>query len=330
MPERPIPPPLVMIIGAGRSGTSWVGRIFDSLPTTLYLHEPDLVVYDRKFPVVPPPSELDRFAPDADRLLDRLMEARPLKAVGARPIFKKPYRSGIFHYTRAALIYALRVSEEVIGRPVQRLRIPDMIDRPSRAPQTTVIKSVTALARLPYLARARPDMPIILVIRHPCAVASSLLRGMAKGKMPAPRVHDPQLALPPARRRGLDRKTADALSPLERTAWLWLIMHEWAMEQQPADSRIMTVRYEDVCEDPKGAARRLFDWCDLAWSAETDAFLDASLETSPSDATAPSYHSVIRNPAVAANRWRQELSPDQIETVYNIVGDSVPGRLFPR
>ena len=31
----------ILLVGLPRSGTTWVGKIFDSHPSTLYLHEPD-------------------------------------------------------------------------------------------------------------------------------------------------------------------------------------------------------------------------------------------------------------------------------------------------
>ena len=35
--------PLIFLCGMARSGTSWLGKILDSHPDTLYRHEPDIV-----------------------------------------------------------------------------------------------------------------------------------------------------------------------------------------------------------------------------------------------------------------------------------------------
>ncbi|GAB4118835.1 MAG: hypothetical protein Tsb008_01870 [Rhodothalassiaceae bacterium] len=322
------PPPLVLIIGSGRSGTSWIGRIFDSLDSVLYLHEPDLVIYDPEFPVVPDPDRFETLLPHADALLDRLAAARPLKAVASRPIFRKSWRRPAAHHLRVLLIYGLRLAEEVLGNRVQRIPIPDMIDKSARGPQTTVIKSVTGLARLSYFATVRPDMPILHVMRHPCGMVASLLRGIAKGKMPRPHVYDRQLALPPARRRGLDRKAIDRMSDLELSATLWTIMHEWALERCPEGARVLNVRYDDLCADPLHEAQKMLSFCGLPFDSGVEAFIRSGLEAPTGGKNA--YHSVIRNPAIAANKWREELSPAQIERIHEIVGDSVPGRLFAR
>lgn len=317
-----------MIIGTGRSGTSWIGRIFDSLGSVLYLHEPDLVLYDPDFPVVPDPDAFEALLPRAEALLERLCKARPLKAVASRPIFRKPWRSPTAHMVRLSMIYGLRALEEVIGSRVQNIVVPDLMDSSVPGPQTTVIKSVSGLARLSFFATVRPRMPILHVMRHPCGKVSSLLRGIEKGKMPRPYVYDRQLALPPAKRRGLDRKTVDAMSDLELSATLWAIMHEWALERCPPDARVLNVRYDDLCADPVAEAQRMLAFCGLPFDSDVEAFIRSGLEA-PKDGKA-SYHSVIRNPAVAANKWREELTEAQIDRVFEIVGDSIPGRMFPR
>ena len=295
------------------------------MPDTVYLHEPDLVVYDPAFPVVPDPALAPDLVAVADRFLDRLAHARPLKAVAARPILKKPYRSTPAHLARSVLIHGLRGLEEVVGPRIQKLRVPDLVRRPQRRNLTTVIKSVTGLVRLPIYAAARPTMPIVHVIRHPCAVVASLLRGIAKGKMPRPRLYDPQLRLPPATRRGLDRAAADSLDDLETVAWRWLIMNEWALEARPAAARVRILRYEDMAREPVTVARDLLAWCGLPWTPATEAFLARS---SHGPAAGVRYHGVVRDSRAAAERWREELSEAQIARIEEIVGDSAAGRLY--
>ncbi|RMD90844.1 MAG: sulfotransferase [Alphaproteobacteria bacterium] len=320
-----IAPPLVLLIGSGRTGTTWIGRIFDSVPNTVYLHEPDLVVYDPAFPVVPDPDDMPALVPVADRFLDRLAQARPLKAVAARPILKKPYRSRPAHLLRSSMIYGLRGLETVIGPRVQRLRIPDLVSRRRRQGLSTVIKSVTGLARLPIYAAARPEMPIVHVIRHPCAVVASLLRGIRKGKMPRPHLYDRQLRLPPARRHGLDRAAADRLDDLETTAWRWLIMNDWALEACPADARVRVLRYEDMAREPMAQAREMLRWCGLPWTPASEAFLEQS---SHGPAAGVRYHGVMRDSRAAAERWREELSESEVARIHDIVHDSRAGRFY--
>jgi hypothetical protein len=170
-------------------------------------------------------------------------------------------------------------------------------------------------------------MPVVHVMRHPCGVVSSLLRGIAKNKMPRPYLFDNELALPPAQKRGLNRAKVDEMSDLEIITWNWLIVNEWVLENFISkDKRSITLLYEDVCEDPVANVRHLFKWCGLPLSATTKEFIQLSTNPTHEDA---SYYSVVRNSHRSANRWHKELARKQIDHIYSIVGDSVLSKYYP-
>jgi hypothetical protein len=315
---------LAIIAGSGRSGTTWLGRIFDSHPWTMYLHEPDLVFYDSSFPVVPNPEELDALVPMVEEFLDMLKRSRPLKALASRPVFGKRYRSLGAQLMRNGIIFTMRGVEAIGGRAAQKIRIPDMIDSGSRPRITFVLKSVNALGRLPLYGTVRPEMPIIHIVRHPCGVVSSVLRGMKIGSMPEPQIFRPCLDLPTARRHNLTEGKVQRMSPLEKATWGWLILNEWAMERRPAKARWKLLRYEDLCANPLEESSKLFAWCGLSWAEETQAFLESNLRANDN----ATYFDVIRNPAASVNRWQQELALSQINQISEIVGGSLPGELY--
>lgn len=322
--NRSSAPALVFIAGSARSGTTWLARIFDSHPNTFYLHEPDLVVYSSDFPVVPNLDQLSTNIPMAEDFLQRLLRSRPLKAVASRPTFDKTYRNGLARRVREGVIVALRGAEQLAGRRVEAVPVPDMITSTPAEPISFVLKSVNALARLPLYAAARPDMPIIHILRHPCGVAASGLRGIKSGKMRKSRIFKGVLALPPAQRRGLDEETVQSLSPLQARMWSWVILNEWAMEQKPPNCNWHTLRYEDLCAAPLEESKKLFAACGLSWQKQTEDFLRQGMEAGNTD----EYFSVIRNPSEPMNRWRKELSAQEIEEVAAITADSLPGKLY--
>lgn len=322
--NRSSAPALVFIAGSARSGTTWLARIFDSHPNTFYLHEPDLVIYSSDFPVVPNPDQLTTNIPMAEDFLQRLLRSRPLKAVASRPTFDKTYRNGLARRVREGLIVALRGTEQLAGRRVEAFPVPDMITSPPAQPISFVLKSVNALARLPLYATARPDMPIIHILRHPCGVAASGLRGIKSGKMGRSRVFKGVLALPPAKRRGLDEEAVQSLSPLQARMWSWVILNEWAMEQKPPNCHWHTLRYEDLCAAPIEESKKLFAACGLSWQKQTEDFLRQGMQAGNTD----EFFSVIRNPSEPMNRWRKELSAQEIEEVAAITADSLPGKLY--
>src|SRR5260370_26976372 len=91
------PPPLrrgsdpIIILGAPRSGTSWVGKIFDSHPDVLYRHEPDSVLSEPGLPFIIPHNEGACYASIALALLDRMLRVPTIKSAGSLPVFSQPY-----------------------------------------------------------------------------------------------------------------------------------------------------------------------------------------------------------------------------------------------
>ena len=62
-----------------------------------------------------------------------------------------------------------------------RLRIPRALDAPSGGDAHFVIKSVSSLCRAYLFSLADPGARIVHMVRHPCAVVASRLRGVSKG-----------------------------------------------------------------------------------------------------------------------------------------------------
>ena len=54
-------PDSIVILGAPRSGTTWLAKIFDSHPQVTYLHEPDTVIRHASLPRVYRDSEIPRY-----------------------------------------------------------------------------------------------------------------------------------------------------------------------------------------------------------------------------------------------------------------------------
>ena len=42
----------LMLIGAPRSGTTWLSKLIDANPSVQYIHEPDSVIHDARVPPV--------------------------------------------------------------------------------------------------------------------------------------------------------------------------------------------------------------------------------------------------------------------------------------
>ena len=161
MPHRSsaaLNPNHVHVIGIGRSGTSWLLKIFDHHPEVLALHEPELVLGKSMHRLVAHTTTSTRGF--ASRDLERarralLFSSRPLRAVRRRPILRKDTRSGPAHAARNLLIYGLsaleRAAPKAVSQALRAVSIPDL----GHMPKYTVVKSVGILNGLERVALNR-------------------------------------------------------------------------------------------------------------------------------------------------------------------------------
>ena len=68
----------------------------------------------------------------------------------------------------------------------------------------------------------------------------------------------------------------------------------------------------------------MFDFAALSWSDQTQSFLRASAEYQGRE----SYYGVFRNTSISADKWKGELSAEQIDNVLDIANQTRAGRLF--
>jgi hypothetical protein len=313
---------MICIFSAARSGSTWIGKIFDSHPDVCYLHEPEIA--DRGIDLLPfwfehepEPAQIEA----ARAYLTRLGAARTARTTGTRPFFPKSYRSMPAEVLRRALIYAAKGAERIGFREyANAVRIPDLIDR--GRPKHMVSKLVAGLGRAEVLIKAADEnMQPILLMRHPCGYVDSLLRGMRIGVMGKFPGLGRLLETRAARRLGVHPSEIDASNSVEQLAWNWLLSNAEAYPAvRSAGGEI--VIYERLAGNPKSAMAGLFDRLGLGWPEETEAFLKSTAEDHGG------YYSVYRDPMQTSDRWRTELGEEAIARVRAIVTRDPIGRAF--
>lgn len=316
---------MILVAGLPRSGTSWMGKIFDSHPDTLYLHEPDKHI---QLPGVPmllpaePRKELDEF-------LRRVLANRSPGVTGKLPAFAKSYRCGARHLARNAVGYMARALPR---RLADRVRVPDLVDPGARrgSGPRLVWKSINSVGRLGALARRLPEARCLLLLRHPCGQIASVLRGYASGRIhgrpPSDqyRVFEMLLGTGPARARGLTLDALRAMHPVERMAWRWVLFLEKAVADTAGLANCRLLRYEDLCAAPADGARELFGFAGLGWHERTEEFIRES-----TNGENERYFGLHKDPQRSAGKWRRELSEADARRILGVVGESPVGRLYP-
>ena len=316
---------LVLLFGLPRSGTSWLGKIFDSHPGTLYLHEPDKLVRLSEIPIVLPVDQMGDRIDEIEKLVDPVLANRSPEVNGKRPFFPKSYRSGAREWLRRGL---LAVTWALPRRQALRVQIPDLIDPGAPAPRI-VWKSISSVGRLGALARVLPRPRSLLLVRHPCGQIASILRGHAAGKfghaLPSEqyRVLEALVNTERGRAHGLTLDGLRELTPVERMAWRWVLFLEQALKDVAGLAHCRVVRYEDVCAHPLEQARELLAFAGLDWNPQTERFLRES-----TDGDSAEYFGVRKDPLHSMSKWQSELSEEDARDILAVVRRSPAGRLY--
>lgn len=316
----------LFVLGSPRSGTSWLATIFDAHPDVLYLHEPDIAHRRDDIPYCQdPPYGTEQIAA-MQHYVATLFDDRSLRTVGRREQFDKSYRGRLGQLTRKALIYAGKGLDHA-GRQIGRraaLPVPDLW-RGGAAPDLTVIKSVTALGRIGLLRAARPDLPIVLIIRHPCGHIASVRRGIEKGNLEEQKGLGQLANLQVAREFGMAGDNFAALPLEHKQAVRWAVANSHALRHLGPGKGAYVMRYEDLCEDPEATIRRLFEQLGLSLAAPVRRYISESISPVRAD---HGYFSTNRDPQKAAWGWRSELPPALTARIHALVGETDAGRLY--
>ncbi len=296
----------ILVLGAPRSGTTWLAKILDSHPGVVYRHEPDKVL----------PPAVDVSEAGMRALVRAWAACRLASVVTKRPFFAKAWQPWWARGLRAGV---------VVWRRFQAGRVPDLaVGRAERV----VLKSIALSAQAGVLARALPESRVAFILRHPCGQVASVMRGNQMRRfdlrtsgtdMP----FDEAAAVAYAASHGVD--DFQALPDAAKYAWSWRAFNEAAYASLASLPNVQIVLYEGLCAQPAAVVRRIFDFVGLAWSAEVEEFLARSTSH---DGPA-GYYAVYRNAVAAAEAWRQTMDPADMAAVRSVVAGSPLARFWP-
>jgi hypothetical protein len=319
--------PLILLFGMPRSGTTWLGKIFDSHPDTLYRHEPDSRGTLNTLPLFAFGHDTEQYRAFLEGYVLQLLSIRDEKVSASLPIFAKSYYAAPQLALRKLLVFSMKAASRFLGP----LPIPNVVNVSHRSDVSVVWKSIESLGRLGVLARAFPNARCIIIFRHPCGYVASVLRGEAKQKFeggsPSSEdwgVYRMLLDLPVAKARGLELAAVQSMAPVERLALRWALYYEHVLTETTGLENVLAVRYEDFCEQPQEETRKAFHHCQLPWAPETEHFIASSTSHENSE-----YYSVFKDPKVAAWKWKKELAADDIGRIMRIVAQFRAGSYYP-
>lgn len=291
----------ILVTGAHRSGTTWVGRMLALAPGVAYVHEP----FNPRTSAGLSPAGFDRYF----TVVTAENEAR------YRPGLEQTVR---FRYGVGAQLRSLRGVADIArtGRDAVR------VGRARLTRARPLVKDPIALLSAEWLA-ASFGMDVVVLIRHPAAFAASLKRLGWKHSF-ATFIHDGQV--PELLRPYEAEIRAQAEHPgeiLEQAALLWRVLYNAVDGYRERHPDWVFLRHEDASLDPVGTFERLYERLGLELTPAARAEIArASASGNPAELTTP--HAVELDSAASLGRWRDDLTPDEVETLRERTRDVWP------
>lgn len=311
--ERELVDPLgggkrVLVTGAPRSGTTWAGRMIAYAPGMGYIHEPfttengDLCGFANPFKAQFQ-YITDENSHQFDKYLERLID------------FKYPLRENLIHAKSAR--EAARSLLAFANLSTHRLR-----------KKTAVMKDPVAVLSAPWLAR-RFDMNVVVMIRHPAAVCSSLKVLNWKFDfnhfLRQPRLmRETRLADFESEIRYFAEHEQE-LIPVG--ALLWNCIYAVVEEYRTRYPCWLFLKHEELSMDPVESFRKIYADLGLEFTTGVRSAIEASSgEQNPSEPERGDEFTIRRNSKVNVSNWKSRLSDREITTIKERTSDVA--RLF--
>ena len=321
---------LVLLLGFSRSGTTWLAKVLDSMPSVYLVSEPDKRTNRQmmlgRVPHCASPDDI----PVVNSYIDGINQLRErfYICLNKVPFFNKDYFN--LHPTLyRTLLYPLYAVNSISDRVADlNISIPFHIisKKEHDSPPIMVWKSTNQSSNLPALIRAFPGIRIIYILRNPFAVISSILskKFWLDGE-DYRRICDRKSA-PFFKMESLDFGEISYMSEIEKKAFLWRIECESAMAVGAGYEHFKCIVYKDLASDPFRVVHDLFDWLGWDLTEQTKKFLleSSGRKKTPSIAKllGSGFFGVYREPGGNLDGWKSKLSRADYKAVYEIVSKS--------
>jgi len=316
------------ILGLMRSGTTWIGKVLDSSPEVVYLHEPD---YIKRIPCLPYTTEAQDYAGWEPYIRNYLAELRSTcasRSMLKRPSFPKNFPQSMAEsVSYQAFRGKLRIEQllNTVGFAPILNTWPTCMDRAG----LTVWKSVEQTGNVGCMLRAIPEQKVLHVVRHPCGFVDSVMRGerkkLLRGGVPTSQdlgIFNYVVGTRFAQQLGLKLRDWDLLTEVERLAYIWLVINEQAILDGSGLPNYKLVYFEEFCLDPLRMTQGVFNYVGLIVGPQTKSFVTSSSTSSGSalsnEPSSQQYYTVSRESINVPRSWENRLSKESIDRILKI------------
>ena len=315
--------PLGAIFGASRSGTTWLGTLISSHPDVAYRFEP----FHRLAHIQPDVGQSFKIlqspqlsSEHRSQIYHSLLPAYP--EIEKPPFFPKDYQAPLNWGREVTWPFARKMA--LVGQIFRKLYTPKMAD--AQTP-TLIFKQVEMVYLIAPLLE-RLGAPVVYLMRHPCAVVWSRIRGQKDSLMPTGRADGLDKILRESFPELVEKYAGKLKTNTEKEALLWRLDVEWALSACSNNPKGLPVFYEELVENTLPVVERVFEHFGLSLTQDTVSFIEDSTHTTNDlrqkrgEIGINPYFSVFRNSRSVCDKWKEEMPAEDRARVMQIVGDS--------
>jgi hypothetical protein len=289
----------ILVTGAHRSGTTWVGRMLAANPQTAYISEP-LNVFHRRgvhradvkhwYQYITPENEA-QYLPAFHELLGfKYYLVDEIKSIRSRKDF-------------------LRMGRDFAIFMNGRLRR-----------QRALLKDPFAVFSAPWFAQ-RLNCQVVITVRHPAAFASSLKR-LGWNFDFSDLLNQPLLMRDHLEQDRARMESCPAGDIIAQAALLWRMIYRAVDSMRSKFPDFKIVRHEDLSRDPVAGYKSLYESLDLTFTDKVrDTILNSSSSENPAELSKKKVHSVKLDSRANMDNWRKRLTEDEIAQIRKLTED---------
>ncbi len=296
----------ILVTGAHRTGTTWVGRMLAADRGTAYISEPLNVLHR-------PGVMRTRVKHWYTYLTDENGEAY-------LPALRETLA---YRYHLLAEVKSLRSTHDFL----RMCRDFSIFTRGRLFHRRPLLKDPFAVFSLPWFSKYL-GCDIVVTVRHPAGFASSLKRLNwpfdFRDLLAQPLLMQDQLE---PYRSQMESMPADDI--IGQASLLWAMVYRSVQNACQQVPFIHVVRHEDLSLDPVPGFRRLYGELGLSFTPPVErAILDSSSSENPTELARNKVHSVKLDSRANLYNWRRRLSPDEIARIRELT-ESVVRDYYP-
>ncbi|MCH4821587.1 sulfotransferase [Gramella lutea] len=272
----------ILVTGAHRSGSTWVGNIIATSPGMLYFHEP----FNLKIPVYNTPLKFwfQYTSEDLPEIQRNKVEVYLNKFIYRT---KYPFLAGLF----------------------QKFPVLGELSLTLKGKKDLVIKDPLALFSAAWLSE-KYDLEVVVLVRHPAAFIYSLMK--KDWNFDFKNFLDQEVLMDKYLSRYVKQIELHAsieTSVLEQGILLWNCLHLMIFNYKKRyKEEWLFVKHEDLSSDPENNFRILFDRLDLDFTQEVKEKINRTT-------TGSQKKFLTRDSKKNIKDWKENLRADQIDLI---------------